>query len=60
MPKRVSTEESQVQLRQPMVSGGSGAQPMWLPLPRQQTQAGAHWSPGTQIQPCSRSRAQRP
>jgi hypothetical protein len=41
-------------------AGGSGAQPMKPPPSRQQTQAGPHSKPGTQTQPYSASRIQRP
>ncbi len=41
-------------------AGGSGAQPMKPPPSRQQTQAGPHSKPGTQTQPSSASRTQRP
>lgn len=41
-------------------AGGSGAQPMKPPPSRQQTQAGPHSKPGTQIQPYSASKTQRP
>jgi hypothetical protein len=40
--------------------GGSGAHPTHPGVWRQTTQAGAHTVPGSQTQPCTATKAQRP